>query len=54
MKDYELLKSEIRESGRSQKWIAEKLGISYNTFASYMVGRRKLNEEFVQQVKDLL
>ena len=54
MKDYEILKKEIKEAGRTHVWLAKKLNISYDTFASYMVGRRKLNEDFVKQIKEIL
>lgn len=48
------IKEVLEEQGRSQKWLAEKLGKSYNSVNAYVQNRTQPSLELLYQVADLL
>ena len=50
----ESLKKEIQKSGYKNKYLAEKLGISANFLSMCKSGKRKLSDEKITKLKELL
>lgn len=50
----EKLKKEIKKSGLKKIWIAEKLGMPYVTFNSYLYEIRTAPKDFEQRVMNLI
>lgn len=50
----EKLKKEIKDSGRSFKWLSEKLDIPYQTFIAYMNGYRTMPNDLEKKIKKIL
>jgi len=48
------IKEVLEEKGIKQKWLAEKVGKSYNMVNSYAQNRRQPTIEFLVQIADLL
>jgi DNA-binding XRE family transcriptional regulator len=48
------LKEKIREQGRTQRWICQKLGITEATLSRYISGKHKPNYKIAQKLSELL
>ena len=48
------LKEKLIEQGRTQDWIARKIGISKTTLSKYATGKRKPNYEVAEKIALLL
>lgn len=48
------LKLKIKEEGRSQSWIAAKIGISQTTFSKFVNLKRKPNYVLAEKIAELL
>lgn len=48
------IKKVIEEQGRSQKWLAEKLGKSYNIVNAYVQNRQQPRLEVLYEIADIL
>lgn len=50
----EELKSEIKTSGRTYKWISTQLDIPYQTFIAYLNGYRTMPIDLEKRIKKIL
>lgn len=50
----EQLKKEIKENGRTVKWISVQLNMSYYTLISYMNGYRTPPNDLVERIRKVL
>ena len=48
------IKEVLEEKGIKQKWLAEKLGKSYNMVNSYVQNRRQPSLEILNQIAEIL
>ena len=48
------IKEVLEEKGIKQKWLAEKMGKSYNMVNSYVQNRRQPSIEILVQIADIL
>lgn len=48
------IKEVLEEKGIKQKWLAEKIGKSYNMVNSYVQNRRQPSLEILNQIAELL
>lgn len=48
------IKEVLEEQGRSQKWLAKKLGKSYNMVNSYVCNRQQPRLETLNKIADIL
>lgn len=48
------INSIIKESGRSKKWIANKLNMSYGVFIAYTLGNRTMPVDLIKRVKKVI
>jgi putative transcriptional regulator len=48
------IKEVLHEQGRSQKWLAEKLGKSYNMVNSYVQNRQQPRLETLNKIAEIL
>lgn len=48
------IKDKIRKEGRTQAWIAEKVGISQTTLSKYVNNKRKPNYEVARKISIVL
>ena len=44
----------LKNQGRSQRWLADKLGKSYNMVNAYVQNRQQLWIDFLYEIADLL
>lgn len=50
----EKLKLEIKESGRSIKWVAKKIGVPYMSLIMYLNGTRNPKKDIESMVRKVL
>ena len=48
------LKQKLIEQGRTQDWVARKIGISKTTLSKYATGKRRPNYEIAEKIALLL
>lgn len=48
------MKQKIKQSGRTQKWVAKQLGIPYLTLSAYLNGYRNMPLEVEEKILNVI